>query len=263
MFNIVIGLIMAVAFIGMIFCAKKQHVNSIAKPAAVGLLLLVVICAISIMVHNMGDGDTSELIANEMVFSKASTYVLGKKLAELSPGGKVLYIVGSLDNPSERQTSMIESFKEGCGAGMDIKVVAPDIKKPEGEAAYPGADSFMFDVIKAKDFNKLLARNKGYNIIVTTIGLPSDAGNIALWKEFEKNPKKCPKLVFVNGEISKLAPLVKNGLVEAIVYYKPGADYEKPPPPDLKEAFDIRYLLITKSNIDQIIKQYPKIFSNK
>ena len=257
MFNIVIGLIMAVAFVGMIFCAKKQHVNSLAKPAAIGLLLLVVICAILIMTHNMGDGDTSELIKSERIFDKASTYVLGQKLAELSPDAKVLYIVSSLENPSERQTSMIEAFKEGCGAGIDVKVVAPELKKPKGDTP-----SFMVDTIEAKDFNKLLAKNKDYKIIVTTIGLPYDTENMTLWKEFEKSPKRCPRLVFVNGKISKLAPLVKNGLVKAIVYYKPDADYEKTAPSDLKEAFAIRYLLITKSNIDQIMKQYPKIFSS-
>ena len=261
MFNIVVGSIMAVAFIGMIFCAKKQDVNSIAKPAAIGLLLLVVGCAITFMVHNMGDGDTSELLENEMSFAKASTYVLGQKLAELNPGSRVLYIVDSLDKPNKRRDAMIESFKEGCGEGMVVKVVAPDIKKPKDNSDF--MDFSITELVKAKDFDKLLAKNKGYKIVVTTIGLPNDAGNMNLWKEFEKNPKRCPKLVFLNGEVSRMAPLVKNGLVEAIVYYKPNADYDKPAPPDLKEAFDIRYLLITKSNIDQIIKEYPKIFSSK
>ena len=259
MFNIVIGLVMAVAFIGMIYSAKRQHVNNIAKPVAISLLLLIVICAISVIVHNMSDGETHKLATNEIVFAKASTYVLGQKLAEDNFRGKILYIVGSLDNQTKRQKAMIEAFKKGCGAAIDVKVVAPNLKSNA-----MNSPTYALQMITAKDFNVLLAKNKGYKIIVTTIGLPRDPENMKLWKEFEKNPKTCPKLVFINGEITKFAPLVKNGLIKAIVYYKPGADYEKQPPAnDVKKAFDMRYLLITKSNIDQIIKEYPKLFVNK
>ncbi|MCK5843337.1 MAG: hypothetical protein KAG97_01435, partial [Victivallales bacterium] len=76
-FNLVVGGIMLASFIGMIICSKKQHLTPAAKPGAIVLLLVVVGCAITFMVHNMYDGDTEGLIENELKFAKSSTYVLG------------------------------------------------------------------------------------------------------------------------------------------------------------------------------------------
>jgi len=248
----------------MILCAKKQHVNALAKPAAIGLLAVVAICAIMIMRHNMGDGDTEGLIANEMVFAKSSTYMLGKKIAELNPGAKVLFVVDVINDQNKRQQAMIEGFKEGCGSAIsDIKIVAPQIKRPTGNPEMMDQEMDIMELITAKDFNTMLSKNRGCNVICSTIGLPSDAGNLKLFKEFDKNPKKCHKLTLIGGDSSKMAPLIQAGLLEAIVVYSPDAKYtEDVAPSEMKAAFDMRYILVTKKNLEEVKKKYPgRIFS--
>lgn len=266
--DIFLGFVMLASITGMILCMKKQNANPNAKPAAIGLLVVIVLCAITFMVRS-GDPDPTSVKANELIFKKAKTYMLGKKLAELNPGGKVLFVVASTKINSPDQDAMIEGFKEGAGSAFsDIKVVAPPIKIPKSssdeslsmEERLAEDPMLIAGMMKAKDFNKMLASNKGYDIVVTTIGLPDDAGNLTLWKEFENNPEKCHKLAFVNGDISKLAALVKAGLVQGIVRYKQGVDYDALPTSDMEETFDIRYMLITKDNIDKVIQDYPNIF---
>ena len=258
-FNIFFGLIMVAALVGMILCAKKQHVNPKAKPASIGLLVLVIICAISIMVHNMGGEDNSGLVANEAVYARSAAYTLGKTLAELSPGAKVLYIVARLNGNSGNgiQQKMIESFKEGCGSTItEIKIVTPYKTEPLNNMP-------MMEMFTAKKFNKLLSANKEYNLIVTTIGLPHDPENMTIWKTFEKTPEICPKFAFLNSSPPKLASLIESNFIKAIVTFKPKADYEKAASSDIQEAFNTRYLLITKGNLKQIEQKYPSIFKNK
>jgi predicted esterase len=267
LFNIVVGIVMAVSFVGMIMCAKKQHVNSVAKPAAIGLLFVVVICAVIILSHNMGGGDNETIIENEMKYVKSQTYVLGQELARQFPGAKVLFVIGRRNENNPRQNALIDGFKEGCSPGItDIVIDTPPVQIPKANGNVPASYEEMLGVeelMTAKDFNKMLAKHKDCKIIVTTVGLPQDAGNLKIWKMFEKNPEKCPKLVMVGGDVSKLAPFIKIGLVPDIVVYSPNAKYNDDAPPEkMKDAFDMRYLLITKDNLQEIIKKYPnRIFT--
>ena len=261
-FNIVLGIVMFASMIGMIFCAKRQHVNSLAQPASVVLLIVIVLCALTFIIHNTQGPDINAIRANDLTFKKAKTYVLGKKIAELNPQGKVLFVVASTTITNPTQKAMIEGFKEGAGSGLSkVLVVAPPVKIPKDSRDELVDDPMLIEeMVTAKDFNKMLSLYKGYNIVVTTIGLPDDVENLTIWAEFDKNPKKSHKLAFVSGDTSKFAPLVKLGLVQAIVHYKKGVNYETPPPADLGKAFDLRYMLITKDNIDQVIKDHPNFF---
>jgi hypothetical protein len=259
-FNLVVGGIMLVSFIGMIICSKKQHVTPAAKPGAIVLLLVVVGCAITFMVHNMSDGDTAGLIENELKFAKSSTYVLGKYLAKTMPNAKVLVIVGQKSESNKRQKVLIEGLKEGFGSSItNIKVEAPKIKTPKGPDGKPMPDMMMpmEEMMKASDFNKLIAKNKNCNLIITLIGLPMDTGGLKIWKQFISEPKKCPKLCIVNGDVSMFGAFIAKGLMPAVVTVKPDAKYtEDPAPADMQKAFDKRYLLVTSKNIKEVAKKY-------
>lgn len=255
-FNIVMGVIMGGLFVGMIICAKKQHTNAIAKPLAILLLLGVVVCTIVILTKNLGSGDTQELIANELKFAKASSFVLGQELAKTMPGAKVLVIVDEQNAMNKRQNILIDGLKEGFGTAItSVTVKTPQIKKPKGapeEMMMP-----LMEMLKAKDFNKLIKQNKSCNLIITLIGLPMDIGGLSLWEDFEDNPKKCPKLAILNGDISMLAPAIQSGLIPAAVTHNPDARYtEDAAPSDMQAAFDVRYLLITQKDVKEIAKKY-------
>ena len=264
-FNIVIGVIMGGCFIGMIICAKKQHVNALAKPAAIVLLLGVVICTVMILMRNMSDGDTAGLIANELKFAKASSYILAKKIAEIKPGAKVLVIIAEENENNKRQKVILDGLTEGFGSAItQVAVKAPTIKGLKGQKR----EEMMMpitEMIKADDINKLILKNKARNFIISLIGLPMDMGNLKIWSQFAEDPKKAPRISIMNGDISMLYKPIKQGLIPAVVTHNPDAVYsEDAAPSDMQEAFNKRYILITTKNVDEIKKKYgDKVFRTK
>lgn len=262
-FYIVMGTVMTGCFVGMVICAKKQHTSAIAKPLAVGLLLAVVVCTILILTRSLGGGDATALIANEMKFAKSGAFILGQELAKVKPGAKVLVIVNPDSQMDKRQQVLIEGLKEGFGSAItDVTIKSPNVKKPKlpkGQDPEMMMEMPFEELVKADDINKLLSQNRSCNIIVSLIGLPMDMANLKIWEQFEDDPKKTPRLSLLFGDISMLYPAIKGGLIPACVSYKPDAVYsEDAAPDDMQAAFDVRYILITPKNVDQLNTKYPK-----
>ncbi len=257
MFNIIIIAVMVVALIGMILCVKKQNVNAQAKPASIGLLIVVIICAVMFMFG--GESGNTSMLNNENAFRKSAAYILGQKLAQLSPKAKVLYFVFEKSEGNDVVDKItFEGFKEGCGSAItDIKIVSP----PNPNASNPeGMIDDYKQILSAKDFNAILAANKGYDLIVTTIGLPSDLENMKIWDQFFNTPKTCPKLALLNSSIPNMAALIEEDLLMAVVNFSPKANFDIPVPSNMQEAFNLRYFLTTKSNVKQMKKKYPRFF---
>lgn len=265
LFNVVVGALMIGSFIGMIICAKKQHSSTIAQPLAVVFLLVVVVCTALILKRTLGREEHKILVANAQKFTRASSYVLGKKLAEIKPGARVLLIVDKQDETNKHQKAIIDGLREGFGSAItNIVIKSPEIKPPKRAKGAPQVieSVSVVDAMTAKDFNKLIDKNKSCNLIITTIGLPRDIANLTIWEKFEDNPKKAPKLAILIGDISQLGVYIKTGLIPASVVYKPDAPiYEDAVPEDMQKTFDLRYLLVTTQNIDDVFKKYgDKIF---
>jgi hypothetical protein len=266
-FNIIVGIIMLFSFTGMILCLKKKHTHRAAKPAIIVLLLLVITCAIMILSKNMSSR-VKEFPNSELKYAKAQTYILGKKLLKkIPPATKVLIICEKKDpdNDDKKFKAMMEGFKEAFGNKIyDIKIDTPKVTIPKG-SEYKGDSISQRELMKAKDFNKLIKQNPTRKLIITMIGLPKDLENLNLFRYFARNRDRSPKLVMVGGDISFMEPFISLGLIPALVTYRPDAQYtETNPDESLKECFDKRYLLITKENLKEIKEKYPdKIFRTK
>jgi len=260
MFSIIVGAVMAVAFIGMIVCVKKQNDNPNAKPLAVGLLLVVVVCAVVMLIHNMGGGAESAVVDSEIRYTLSVPYMVGKKVAETMPGAKVLVVTsgsGQRDNKIRQQ--QIDALKKGFGSA--ITDVVYDNPKPSNAPANMDPDMVPEDFITAKDVDRLFKSHKDRNLIVMLIGLPYDMENMEIWRRFKKTPKKTPKLALIASDVSLLGVYIKGGLIVAASVHNPTYKYEeKMAPSDLEKAFNERYLLLTPNNVMQMAKKYPKLF---
>ena len=261
-FNVIMGIVMVVSFVGMIFCAKKQHVKPAAKPAAVGLLVLVVICAIAMLVRNMGDSEGETILQEEMQFVKSSGVITGKKIAELFPGQQVLVIAGQPIKSSERNKYFMEGLQEGFGSSA-IKYVVPDVTIPKElqNPDMPEAAMGVTEYMTSKDFNKVLNDNKSCKVVLSMIGLPADPAGVKLWNDFKKHPKTCQKLILYCPGIEKMAPYIHQGLVPFIVTYKMDAISNKPISDSDQENFDTRYILVDKTNLVSMVKKYKYLFN--
>ena len=258
MFNIVVGVIMGVAFVGMIVCAKKQNSTPAAKPAALGLLVAVVISAIAMLVHNLGGGADNEVIATEAQYTASTAYTLAKHLSHTMPGAKVLVVTSKVDKSNILQQAKIKALKEGLApATTDVVFDVPPVSDPSVSA--------IMNSLTAADMDKLFAKHKDRNLIIMLIRLPRDAQKMKIWSQFLKDKKKTPKLALLFDSISSLGGFIQSGLIVGAVVTSPEYHYVDgaPAPKSYDEAFKKRYLLITPKNVVAMSKKYPKLFPKK
>lgn len=250
---IIAGIVMILAFVGMLFCAKLQRSQPNAKMAAVFLLAIVIACGLYIMSSTMSS-NTEELIQNELKYAKATSVILGREIASQFANGNVLIIANNQYEKNKRQLELIEGLKEGM-AGL-TKVLAVDTLKFKKDPNTPDDMIMMEDMMTSKHFDELIAKYPKADVCVSLIGLPHDVHKMKVWT------KDKPKVALLFGEIFPLKKAIEAGKIVAAVSYRPGVKFSEEPAPNLPDkAFEKRYLLITPSNVKEIAKEYPSIFS--
>ncbi len=248
---VLIAIVMVLLLVGMIACAKKQRTNPRAQPVAIFLLVVVIACGVTILFQTgtIGSGETEKLIQNELRFAKAQAFVLGNTLASKYPGEKILIVTDKNFAQNNRQKELVEGFKAGLNSrGGEVVTDTPEIKLPAGMPE----DMMMplEEMIKAADFDKLIAKYADAKIVVSLIGLPRDADKMALWS---KEANKRPKMALLNCDISSMRRGIKGGYIVAAVSYKPGVKFtEDPCPKDPQEAFNQRYIILMPDNVDKV-----------
>jgi len=264
---ILVGIVMVLALIGMIACAKKQRTNPNAQPIAIALLVVVIACGITIMVKtgSFGGDDTASLIENETKFACSKAEILGKYLKEKFPGEKVLVVADRDFEKNVRTKRLVDSIKAGLASDVTVDTVS--IQTKSGDAnhppmpAGPGGEEFMMpleEIMTAKDFDATVEKHQDCKMVVTMIGLPRDAAKMKLWK---MSANSRPKVALLDGGVQALKNVIGAGYIVAAVSYKPGVKYtEDPAPSDVQKAFDERYILITPENVGEIADKYKNLF---
>ena len=258
-YTIVLGIIIGIAFLGLIISAKKQSRNSIAKPLVLVFTLIILSCGGLLMIDNLVPPNIDTLVNNRLIFSKSAGFRLAQYMTKTVPDGKFIVLTDS--NPAEKekkaQQAVVDGLNEACAQEhADITVVAVIPHKPsQAEQALLAAPGKF----TAADFNKTLKRFPKCNILISLIGLPADLGNMKIAQTFLKTPKKAPKIALLNCRVKGMYKLMQGGFITAIVLPNPKKKYsEDSPVNDLRETFDMRYLLITKENMDKIAKEFPR-----
>jgi hypothetical protein len=261
--GIVAVLFMVVGLIGMIVCAKKQHTVAIAKPMAVVLMIVVIVCAVVVLMKTgvVGDQGTQRIIANELTYAKAGYFMLGKQLAEKAAGSKTLILSEKARDNDTRTPELLQAFKDGAAGKLTIAAVdTPTITWPAGKEPKPEEMNMMpmMEMLKAKDYNDVINKYPDCTLIVSFIGLPMDVENMQIWT---MAPEKRPKLGIINCPYQNLKNAIQSGVVIAVVGMNPAAKFdEKPAPRVPKDAFDTRYIMITPENVVQMADTHKNMF---
>ncbi|HBC85501.1 MAG TPA: hypothetical protein DCZ94_00965 [Lentisphaeria bacterium] len=268
--GIIAVIVMGCSLVGMIICAKKQDVIAIAKPAAVGLMILVMVCAVVILMRTgvLGDQGTQQIIQNEFTYTKASYYMLGNHIANKLPGTKILLIVDRPRTNDTRTPLLLEAFKQGLAGKATITVTeTPEIQWPADRPQPKPEEMDMIplqEMMTAASFNTLMTKYADCNLVVSFIGLPNDIAEMTIWSIWQDGvvpEDKRPKMALINGAYHNLKDAIKSGIVSVVVAVNPTAKFtDEKAPADIKAAFDKRYILITPENVDQIAEQYQNMF---
>lgn len=252
--------VMVLALAGMIWCAKKQKHNQNAQTYAVVCLVVVFVCAVTVLYQTGIFGESPEtrrLIENEMAYSRSRAVVLGRYLAEKFPGSVALVITEENLEGNKSQAQLLESLKEGLGSAIKIEAAEPlpikrDPSKPEEYRP-------MEEMMTAALFDQLIGKYKQANLIISMIGLPYNVADMAIWKMGDE--KLRPKVALLTGDIHQLKNVIgARYIVAAVAMRTDIKDIEAKAPSDPKAAFDLRYLLITPENVVKISQEQKGIF---
>ena len=248
-----VAVITLAAFVGMIICAtKKENPNS--KPIA-AVCLLVLLAGAFMYLDNNGifraSKEERDMMASAERFEESRLKSLSDFITQNYASQKVIIVApgGTNWEQNEYNKKRVDRLKKYL---PNAEVKALNYVRNENEmAAMPGAT--------AKEFNDFFKAN-GEGLFVLLEDLPFDPrelGKLSIWKAKGKQ-----KIALLSGEVSSLGFYFKGAkpgeeVIVAAVVGKTGlkeADYEKPAPENLDEAFGMRYVMITSKNIDQYIK---------
>ena len=240
---IVYGAIMVLGLIGMIACSKKQRTNPNAQTYAVIIFIFVAIAGILLM-KDLGifGGNTAKRFETERMFYASRGYVAADFLKGLKPGSKIVLIAEEDYATNETTKNLVEAIKKGYGSD-NVEVKTLDLPK----SSDPNMEMPLSMRMKAKHFDEFIKNNEDAGIIMSVVGLPEDAPRMKYWKS-AKDKRPIFFLLYDNGMVSGISNLIHKGDIAGIVVSSPDANYEVDAPRDPKEAFKIRYILVTKEN---------------
>lgn len=249
--------LMVIGLVGVIVCQKKQKTNPNAQTLAFVFLVCILVGAGGMLWKEFGGGEMEGIIANEVAFTEARSKVLADYAGKTWNGQKAVIIANAQYDQSPISKAGVKSMEEGLKkAGIDVTAVEV-LNVPQSED--PAA---MENAINAKLYNGIFDKYKDATIFVMMAQLPMDDREFIKMKCWKFDGKK-KRVIVGNTDIFRMKGLIKAGKVGAAVGMKTlkEADYEKSAPSDAKAAFDIRFVLVTPANLDQIVKDHKDLFA--
>ncbi len=228
-------------FLTIIYNNKRQ----LASVAFVVLLLGAFFSLLKSCVFYDPEGSIEIQSKNE--YSCISTEYLGQFIYEKYPDAKVLVVYDAISS-----SPLIEQRLTGLRKSFDGKIdVVAEIGFPlKTPKERPARMMHSIDYIKADDFNEIMQKYPNVNMIISLVGLPYDVQNMHIWDITDS--KKRPRVIVFGGSLKYLTPVIKAGVIDALVIYREmDQSVNQLPPDDLKEAFDRRFRLITPENIQK------------
>jgi hypothetical protein len=267
--------IMVLGAITMIVGLVKDKAGAAwGRQVAIAGIVVVLLAVILIGVRKMGGGAaTQQVVDREVAFQKIGGKKLGTYLASKHAGAKVLILSEpKMGAVTGRTNPLIDGLKEAITGKLTVVAeVSPEVPADkakafaaempmEGGPAGGETPGQMMPPLEywytAKIFDDLIAKQSGFDLIVTTIGLPQDAGKSRILKD-----KNRPKIAVLNGTIYDLKSAINPDTIVAAITYNPKAVYDdKPVPKDLDEAFGKRFLIVTPDTLQQVSQAHPDIF---
>ncbi len=278
-------ILMLLAAAGMIFGAVKMKQGfEWGKGLTVACAIIALLLAGAHIKSRMGQGRLSSgeikrLQEREAAFQRIGAEKLASHLAQLAPNGRAVvirptdygYQASDVDNK-------LAGLRKGFGQQVEIvKIISPEIP-PEvlqqiedmkkqymqetGETQVPPEFAMgygpMMDMMDASQFNKLAREIPAdTEIVVLLVDFPYDLERMALWTM--RNRPKVGGLI--NMPQPKMKAAIKSDFIHAVVLGRPDGDYKSTDVPKaINEAFDRRYLLVTKENVDEVSAQYEGMF---
>jgi len=263
--------IMGVSLIGMIWCAKNQKRFAYAQPCAIACLALTVISAAMALGKYFGNGEMDRLINNAKQFELAKADQVAKFISKQFAGKKVVLLVKSdmLKNNGGSSINVVEEVKKRLN-GVDVleTVVIPvtDPSSFTGNENEPPPVYAPEEELSVKVFNAKFEECKKLkpDLIINLAGMPfTNPEKLKIWKW--TNPTDPKVILYEANSIGEsfIPDNLLNVLAAAVlskreVKFPNGKAFdfaEDTVPDDLKQTFDLRFVIVTAENVEDLINK--------
>jgi len=200
--------------------------------------------------------------------------VLGEHLATQAAGQTALVVANPFSQmPGQArevyafEEAALRGLKDGWGdrirlAGVAYPELLPAAKRdPSSIPLPPDATTPLSFLTAERAWDALVRKHPAANVLVSVIGVPAGVQALECWRQ--PTPRFAfllPDLRLV-GEAAAIATAFKSGKILAAVLNRPGAPSETVAlQGDFRAEFESRYLLVTATNIDDLIQVFPSLF---
>ncbi|MBR6372491.1 MAG: hypothetical protein IKS20_04855 [Victivallales bacterium] len=256
--NIILYAVLLIAAIGAIVGWQNSKKGATWGQPMTVICAIIAICMGLFLAYSNSSSTAANksAMARENAFRVAKVTVLGNKVKELCPGKKAIVVIDPNVDPLkdvEMQTwkTMFEL--------SDDDFVKPDVPQPPaGTPPEMVMVEPMEEWFRQAMLEKML-KGKKYDLIIFTTSLPRDIKQAK--GVFTAPFLKDAKVVLASGNLFGCAGFINAGTAVAAVTSSPTAVYDdKPAPKETQAAFDKRYILITKDNLQALMKSNGDIF---
>lgn len=245
-----------------------------------GCALLAVVLAV-VGLSSKKDSNPA-LVTSLNRYSYAAGHNLGRHLAENYNGSRALVLVEPTwpgEEPDILQAGIEEGLRQGMGSDLELVDVVPVDPPPgyiekvraslvAGKVSLPAGVSEDWIPVLERGHGRwfssnylatLLASHKGtFDVLISAVGVPRDFANSPLVRSAD-----LPKAIAVLNPLEMpMAGLVGSGVVDALVVLKPSLNPwqdANEAPQDIDEAFEKRFVLVTKDNVKAMAEAYPDV----
>ncbi len=219
--------------------------------ARVALPVLGALALLLVGVRTLRSDRTAAIVHVSASYAEAQGYVLGEALADTIPKGSKVLVV-RWDTPHEPYPALAEGELQGLLAA---------VKRADLELVQVGPDPFAPANENPDSVNSLGETGVPVDMVAEWMTTHPDIAAIISFCELHphvlrKSPPNLPPLYFVaHSDLNRsLYQAVETGKAKAVVLLKPGSDWRTTPPSgSAHDVFAVRYLLLTKDNLTEIL----------
>jgi hypothetical protein len=202
-----------------------------------------------------------------------ATRVLAEYARTNLPVTKVLVISNPFSTMSGKPPEVyafekagIEGLRTGFGDKTEIKVKYPHLKpaavsNPQSIDIDPGTKTPLSFLVAENSFDELCGENKDCELAISLIGVPLNLTSSAVWKSVAPRfALLLPDWRMIGGAAEIRRAFESGKLVAAVVSKPGGVAEDQAATGDYRSEFRMRFILITKSNVNAVLAENPQVF---
>ena len=272
---LIVYILMAVGFIGLIWGAKNQNTKPNARIVMFASVVLVIGAVAGRFMVSGAKSEDARLMRNVKQFQLAKAEKAASYIADRFPGGAVAFLIdeSSLAVPaSEYMNSFVleelrnRLAEKGISVGDTLVVgKSKEVVDKSGQASTVVEDPTNAKIMKTT----LDTVYDKVDMVINFVGLPDSLSVLRtitfLTRKNTATGKNNMLLLTDLGLPYVEQDMIKSGRVSAILEYlnDEGAEFDMQKddaPKDLDEAFDQQYLLLDKDTLSEFVSENEKYF---